>query len=193
MVSKEEFDILSGKVNDLYVKMFQDQDSSAPSKDDFQTLERKLEHLEGTLIPDLKLRIKTVKKSIPSDAALPLKNKETLEQVRAGLERARAKIAVLEQPKQDQRFKLSDSSIGTLFGKYVKCKIIIINSVSLSIGKGCFLGQGEVPSQSPNCRLQKYSQRHLQRLCCAVQNWSWKLFRTSQDGSGEMGSKYGGG
>ena len=76
-----------------------------------------MEHLEGTLLPDLKHRIKTVKKSIPSDAALPNKNKELLEQVRAGLERARAKIAILEQPKQDQKFKLSDSSIGTLFGK----------------------------------------------------------------------------
>ena len=69
------------------------------------------------MLIDLKQRIKTVKKSIPADVSLPRTNKEGIEQVRAGLERARAKIAVLEQPKQDQKFKLSDSSIGTLFGK----------------------------------------------------------------------------
>ena len=118
-VSKEEFDILAGKFNDLYVKVFQEEENSSASKDNLQKLERKLEHLEGVLLPDLKHRIKTVKKSIPSDAALPNKNKEVLEQVRAGLERARAKIAVLEQPKQDQKFKLSESSIGTLFGMYL--------------------------------------------------------------------------
>ena len=80
-------------------------------------MERKIEHIEGNLLTDLKQRIKTVKKSIPADASLPRTNKEAVEQVRAGLERARAKIAVLEQPKPDQKFKLSDSSISTLFGK----------------------------------------------------------------------------
>ena len=116
-VPKEQFDILAGKVNDLFVKVLREEERSESSKDDFSKLERKIEHLEGTLLPDLKHRIKTVKKSIPSDAALPTKNKEVLEQVRAGLERARAKITILEQPRQDQKFKLSDSSIGTLFGK----------------------------------------------------------------------------
>ena len=118
-VSKEEFEILAGKVNDLFVKIYNEEDNTSSSKDDLAKLERKIDHLEGTLLPDLKLRIKTVKKSIPTDAALPNKNKELLEQVRGGLERARAKIAILEQPKQDQKFKLSESSIGTLFGKRI--------------------------------------------------------------------------
>ena len=117
LVSVEQFEILSGKVNDIYVKVYQDEENASAIKDNFAKLERKLEHLEGILVPELKTRIKTVKKMIPSDAALPNKNKEVLEQVRAGLERARAKIAVLEQAKQDQKFKLSESSIGTLFGK----------------------------------------------------------------------------
>ena len=116
-VPKEQFDLLQGRVNDLFDKFYQEQEKQQTAKDDLSVLERKLAHVEGTLLPELKLRIKTVKKSIPADATLPRTNKEGLEQVRAGLERARAKIAVLEQPKQDQRFKLSDSSIGTLFGK----------------------------------------------------------------------------
>ena len=117
MVTKEQFDDLASRVGDLLDKFYREQEQTAANKDNCSKLERKLEHLEGTLLPDLKLRIKTVKKSIPADATLPKSNKEVLEQVRAGLERARAKIAVLEQPKQDQKFKLSDTSIGAVLGK----------------------------------------------------------------------------
>ena len=116
LVTKEQFDILTGRVNDLFDKFYQGQSDNAADTDSIAQIQRKLEHLEGTSIPELKTRIKTVKKSIPADATLPRSNKEILEQVRAGLERARAKIAVLEQ-KREQKFKLSDSSIGTLFGK----------------------------------------------------------------------------
>ena len=116
-VSKEEFDILSGRVNDLFDKLFEEQERFAGTKEDVVQFQRKLEHIEATLIPDLKVRIKTVKKSIPADVSLPRTNKEALEQTRAGLERARAKIAVLEQAKPDQKFKLSESSIGNLFGR----------------------------------------------------------------------------
>ena len=83
-------------------------------------MERKLEHLEGTLIPDLKTRIKTVKKAIPSDVSLGVKNKESIEQLRAQLERARAKIAVLEMQKPEQKLKISDASMATLFGKFIQ-------------------------------------------------------------------------
>ena len=117
-VSKEEFDILTGRVNDLFDKFYQGRSDSEADTDSIVQMQRKLENLETVLIPDLKIRIKTVKKSVPADANLPRSNKEVLEQVRSGLERARAKIAVLEQQKQDQKFKLSESSIGTLFGKY---------------------------------------------------------------------------
>ena len=115
--SKEQFDVLVGRVNDLFVKVLQDQEKTSSIKDDMSKIERKMEHLEGTSLNDLKLRIKTVKKSIPANVQLPVKNKEALERVQAGLERARAKIAVLEQPKQDQKFKLSESSVSTLFGE----------------------------------------------------------------------------
>ena len=117
LVTKEQFDILTGRVNDLFDKFYQGQSDNAAGTDSITQVQRKLEHLEGALIPDLKTRIKNVKKSIPADATLPRSNKEVLEQVRAGLERARAKIAVLEQ-KPEQKFKLSDSSLTALFGKY---------------------------------------------------------------------------
>ena len=116
-VTKDQFDVLNGRVNDIFDKFFEEQECSSSTKDGVTQLQRKLEHIEGTLLPDLKVRIKTVKKSIPADVALPRTNKELLEQVRAGLERARAKIAVLEQPRPDQKFKLSDTSIGNVLGK----------------------------------------------------------------------------
>ena len=101
----------------MFDKFFGEQEKSSNIKDDLVQLQRKVEHLEGTLVPDLKVRIKTVKKSIPADATLPKSNKEVLEQVRAGLERARAKIAILEQARPDQKFKLSDESIGKVLGQ----------------------------------------------------------------------------
>ena len=117
LISKDQFDLLVGRVDDLFDKFFQEQGKTSTTKETVTQLERKMGHVEGNLLPDLKLRIKTVKKSIPAEVSLPVKNKEILEQVRAGLERARAKITVLEQPKTDQKFKLSESSIAALFGK----------------------------------------------------------------------------
>ena len=118
-ITKDQFDVLSGKVNDLFDKCFGEQEKVSTNKDNLTQLSRKLEHVEGNLLPELKMKIKTVKKSIPADASLPRTNKEGLEQVRAGLERARAKIAILEQPKQDQKFKLSDESIGKVLGMLI--------------------------------------------------------------------------
>ena len=117
-ISKDQFDVLCGRVDDLFAKFLEEQEKMATSKDSLSQMERKIEHLEGNVVPDLKVRIKTVKKAIPSDATLPTKNKEILEQVRAGMERARAKIAVLEQQKPDQKFKLSETSIAALVGEY---------------------------------------------------------------------------
>ena len=116
-VTRDQFDALCGRVDDLLDKFYGEQNKSSSAKDSLVQLERKLEHLEGDVLPDLKNRIKTVKKSIPSDVSQPLKNKEAVEQLRAQLERARAKIAVLESQKPEQKIKISDTSIATLFGK----------------------------------------------------------------------------
>ena len=129
MVSQDQFDVLCGRVNDLLDKFYREQEKSSATRENVVTmgqkveqldsLERKLEHLEGNLLPDLKTRIKTVKKSIPSDVSLPVKNKEGLEQVKAQLERARAKIAVLENQRPEQKIKISDASISSIFGKFI--------------------------------------------------------------------------
>ena len=63
MVSKEQFEVLEGKVNDLFDKFYQRQADNDTNGDSLSQLQRKLEHLEGNVIPDLKTRIKTVKKS----------------------------------------------------------------------------------------------------------------------------------
>ena len=118
MVSQDQFEALADRVNDFLEKFYAEQEKSTASRDCVVQMERKWDHLEGNVLPDLKTRIKTVKKSIPADVALPTKNKETLEQVRAQLERARAKIAVLESQKPEQKIKISDSSIAALFGTF---------------------------------------------------------------------------
>ena len=119
-VTQDQYDALCGRVNDLFDKFYTEQEKSSSARDSLVQMERKLEHLEGNVLPDLKVRIKTVKKAIPSDVALPVKNKEGIEQIRAQLERARAKIAVLESQKPEQKIKISESTTSALFGKFLK-------------------------------------------------------------------------
>ena len=120
--SKDEFNGLAGMVKKLSDQFFKDQDSKANQlstmKDTLSRLESKLESIEGNAIPELKVRIKDVKKKIPAEATLPNSNKLQLEGVKAGLERVRAQVAVLEQKQPEQKFKLSSSDIAALFGEY---------------------------------------------------------------------------
>ena len=119
--TKEEFNGLAAmakKTSDLF---FKEKASNANHlsviKDTLVRLESKLESIEGNAIPELKVRIKDVKKKIPAEATLPNSNKLQLEGVRAGLERVRAQVAVLEQKQPEQKFKLAATDVTALFGK----------------------------------------------------------------------------
>lgn len=90
-------------------------DKNAALECAYSSLESKMNLVQETLIPDLKQRVKGVKKLIPSDSTLPNTNKVAIESVRAGLERARAKVAILEQAIPEKKFKLAPNDVAALF------------------------------------------------------------------------------
>ena len=119
--NKDEFNGLAAMVKKLSDHFYKDKTTNTNQlsviKDTLTRLESKLESIEGNAIPELKVRIKDVKKKIPAEATLPNSNKLQLEGVRAGLERVRAQVAVLEQKQPEQKFKLASADIANLFGK----------------------------------------------------------------------------
>ena len=121
--SKDEFNGLAGMVKNLSDQFFREQSERVNQvtvvKDTLTRLESRLESIEGNAIPELKVRIKDVKKKIPADSTLPNSNKLQVEGLRAGLERTRAQIAVLEQSKPEQKFKLAQADVAALFGKLI--------------------------------------------------------------------------
>ena len=71
--------------------------------------------IHDTLIPDLKAKIKAIKKSAGGE--LPTKNKIAVERLSAGLERARHQIAVIENDKEKTKPKTVQTDVKSILGK----------------------------------------------------------------------------